>query len=153
PRYCCRRNRPTRDKPLRSRAQRSSKSFSTSLLLPPPRRGAPFVRANLRLCFPAFVASKAHGEIHISLESPANRETKSRFGLEIIKPARVIDNSVQLRLDLQPKNRRVNGAESVFQESDFLWIDERCRGNDLFIQAVHVVGVVDAERRLHDGQL
>src|SRR4029077_12130681 len=65
----------------------------------------------------------------------------------------VIDNGVQLRLDLQRKNRRIDGAERVFQELNLVGIDERRWGNDLFVQAVDAVSVIDAERRLHDGQL
>src|ERR1700726_5336240 len=86
-------------------------------------------------------------------ESPANRKTKSRLRLEIVEPARVVQNVVELRLNLQRKNRRIDAIEGIFQEIDITGIEERRWGNDLFVEAVDFVGEIDTERGMADGQL
>src|SRR5258705_9854891 len=86
-------------------------------------------------------------------ESPANREFECGLGLEIVQATRVMENGVQLRLDLQWKNRRVDPIESVFQEIHIIGIYKGRGSNDRFVQAVHIICVIEAEGGLHDRQL
>ena len=64
-----------------------------------------------------------------------------------------MENRVQLRLDLQWKNRRVDPIESGFQEIHIIGIYEGRGSNDRFVQAVHIICVIEAEGGLHDRQL
>jgi len=84
-------------------------------------------------------------------ESPANREFECGLGLEIVQANPGYGNGVQLRLDLQRINRRVNPLQRFSRILTHIY--EGRGATSRFVQAVHIISVVEAEGRLHDGQL
>src|SRR4051794_28414955 len=99
------------------------------------------MRAQYLALFPPI----ARNLIVLPSKCPANCETKCRLRLEIVEPSRIVQNRIQLRLDLQWKNRRIDAVECVLQESDIIRVQERLWGNDFLMQAVNVVRVIYAE--------
>src|SRR6266576_6663623 len=85
----------------------------------------------------------------MSLERPAHREPEGCFRLKVIQPARIVLNEIDLRHDLIVENNRIKSSP---QEINFALFNERLLRHDFLVQTVDVICVVDAERRLHDGQ-
>ena len=88
-----------------------------------------------------------------SSERFANRETESRLGLKVVQAPGIVHQRFKLRANLQRIDRWIDAIEGMLEIGDVFRLDEWRRRNDLRVQAIEIVGVVDAEGRLHDGKL
>src|SRR5215469_2238519 len=103
-----------------------------------------------------------------ALERPAHGEAERRLGFEIVQPPGIREQLAERRFDLKvPHVRRqrawieshLHAARTrhervlVGRFANLERVDIRVLGDQLLIQPMDVVRVIDAERRLDDGQL
>src|SRR5579863_2267459 len=85
-------------------------------------------------------------------EGAADRKTERRGRFKIIQLAGIVLNQVDLRRHLILENIRIDRIERALQISNLGGLDERRLRSNSLVKPVHVIRIIDAERRLHDGQ-
>src|SRR5579885_620146 len=83
-------------------------------------------------------------------ERPADGKPERALRLKVIQPPRIVQELLQRRQNLEIVHFARQG---VFQQSQRVRIDVILRRDDLLMQAIDVVRIVHAERRLDNGQL